>query len=174
MAARLSVLLRRWEPRIVYAPSRVDFHPEHQRVAHALAQALAASSAEGDGPVIRVIQIQVPLGAALVNRVVDIATVDATYRDAVEAHASQRGSILRCMRLKRYAARAHRLSGLAEEFWELPAHAYSLLHRETPERWQGRFRGVRDLSVTDPAAYLVGRTPRQRFRAMTYNRGSSA
>ncbi len=159
LADRLRQLMDRWAPEIVYAPSRVDFHPEHHRVAHALAHALATTV--GANPSVRVFQVQVPLGASLVNRVVDIASVDATHRSALMAHVSQRGATFRSLRLKRYAGRAHRLVGLAEEFWELSAEAYSGLHRGDPDDSGAAYRGFRYLSLTDPAAYLVGRSVRR-------------
>ena len=161
LADRLRQLMDRWAPEIVYAPSRVDFHPEHHRVAHALAHALVAATRAGTNPSVRVFQVQVPLGASLVNRVVDIATVDATHRAALAAHVSQRGAVLRSLRLKRYAGRAHRLAGLAEEFWELSAEAYAVLHRGHPDDSVAAYRGFRYMSFTDPAAYLVGRRVRR-------------
>ena len=161
----LCELLRRCKPTLVYAPSRVDFHPEHQAIAHALARALTTCYPGGDGPRIRIFQVQVPLGAALVNRVVDISSVASAHDSALDAHASQRGSIGPCLRVKRYAARAHQLAGRAEEFWEMTTNDYFALHRESPDRWLDRFRGIRYLAVSDPAAYLVGRTARRRHIA---------
>ena len=166
LQSRLCELLLRCKPTLVYAPSRVDFHPEHHAIAHGLAQALAACYPGDDGPRIRIFQIQVPLSAVLVNRVVDISSVASAHDSALDAHASQRGSIVPCLRVKRYAARAHRLAGLAEVFWEMTTNDYFELHRgESPDRWLDRFRGIRHLAVSDPAAYLVGRTARRRLIA---------
>lgn len=170
LAVPLRRLLARSAPTLVYAPSRVDFHPEHHRVAQALADVLSPpSDADGDSttgdPTIRVYQVQVPLGAALVNRVVDITSVEAACHEALMAYVSQRGSILRSLRLKRYAGKAHRLPGLAEEFWELPAVVYTALHQGPADQWSERYRACRYLSVTDPASYLIGRTGRRQLRA---------
>lgn len=165
LQSQLSGLLRRCKPTLVYAPSRVDFHPEHQAVAHGLAQALAACYPGDIGPRIRIFQIQVPLSAILVNRVVDISSVAPAHDCALDAHTSQRGSIVFCRRVKRYAARAHRLAGMAEVFWEVTTNDYVELHRENPDRWLDRFRGIRYLAVSDPAAYVVGRTARRRLSA---------
>lgn len=165
LQSRLCELLRRCKPTFVYAPSRVDFHPEHHAIAHALASALATCYPGDDGPRIRVFQIQVPLSAVLVNRVVDISSVASAHGSALDAHASQKGSIVSCLRVKRYAARAHRSAGLAEEFWEMTVNDYRELHRESPDRWRDRFRGLRYLAVSDPAAYIVGRTARRRLIA---------
>ena len=164
LTVRLRELVGQWAPAVIYAPSRVDFHPEHQRVAHTLAQTVATPSGPGEGPLIRIYQVQVPLGAVLVNRVVDITGVESSCHAALMAHVSQRGAILRSLRMKRYAAQAHQLVGMAEEFWELPAAAYSALHLGLPVEWLERYRGCRYLSVTDPAAYLVGRTARRHLR----------
>ena len=165
LQSQLCDLLRSGKPALVYAPSRVDFHPEHHAIAHALAEALTTCYPGDDGPRIRVFPIQVPLSAVLVNRVVDISSVASAHDSALDAYISQRGSIVRCLRVKRYAARAHRLAGLAEEFWEMTVNDYRELHRESPDRWRGRFRGLRYLALSDPAAYLVGRTARRRLIA---------
>ena len=164
LRSRFCGLLRSCKPALVYAPSRVDFHPEHHAVAHALADALATCY-PGAGPRVRIYQVQVPLSAVLVNRVVDISSVVSSHDSALDAHASQRGSIVACRRLKRYAACAHRLPDLAEVFWEMKVGDYREMHRESPDRWRGRFRGARYLAVSDPAAYLVGRTERRRLIA---------
>jgi LmbE family N-acetylglucosaminyl deacetylase len=162
---QLCEVLRRCEPSLVYAPSRVDFHPEHHAIAHGLAGALSACYSGDAGPLIRIYQVQVPLSAVLANRVLDISSVASAHDSALDAHTSQRGSIVSCRRLKRYAARANRLAELAEVFWELEIGDYRELHREDPEIWPERFRGIRYLAVGDPAAYLVGRTARRRLIA---------
>lgn len=163
LQSRLSEVLCRCKPTIVYAPSRVDFHPEHHAVAHVLAGALATCDPADAGPRLHVCQLQVPLGRVLVNRFVDISSVATAHLAALDAHASQRGSIIECLRTKRYAARTHRVAGLAEEFWEMTVNDYRELHRESADRWRGRFRGFRYLAASDPAAYLVGRRERRRL-----------
>jgi LmbE family N-acetylglucosaminyl deacetylase len=143
----------------------VDFHPEHRLVAHAVARALATRYAGREGPRVRVFQLQVPLTSVLVNRVVGIGSLVAVHAAALEAHASQYGSIVRSVRQKHYAARFHGLAGLAEEFWEMSARAYGALHAEHPDRWtRPGFRGVRYAAWGDPLGYVVGRAERRRLR----------
>ena len=164
LLVRLRRLTDAWAPAVIYAPSRVDFHPEHHRVAGALARLLAAPP-HAKEPIIRIYQVQVPLGAMLANRVVDISAFEETCHAALMAYVSQRGSVLRSLRMKRYAGQAHQLVGLAEEFWELPAASYAAVHSGRPDEWLERYRGCRYLSVTDPAAYVVGRAARRHLRA---------
>lgn len=165
----LSGLLANLRPDIVYAPSRVDFHPEHHGVAHALALALD-SAASGHRPAaIRVYQVQVPLTTILANVVSDLDPVFDASEDVLRAYTSQAGTMECINRRRRYSARRHGLRGAAEEFWEMPATEYAQLHRETPSRWRDSYRGLRNFPLTDPLAWLVGRTYRRALR-----RGSSA
>ena len=160
----LARLLTDLRPDLVYAPSRVDFHPEHHRVAHALALALDDTAAL-HRPLVRVYQIQVPLTGLLVNLVSDLRTVLAPSDAALRAYASQAGTIATIDRRRRYSACRHGLADAAEEFWELPAERYAALHREPPERWQDHYRGLRAFSLTDPLAWWVGRHGRRQLRA---------
>ena len=163
---RLRALLERYEPTIVYAPSRVDFHPEHLSVAHSLA---AAFSALGGSLVararVRVYQVQVPLTRILANVVADVAPVLAECDAALRAYESQAGSVESVYRRRRYGALAHRASGPVEEFWELRAVEYAALHRGPHVEWLGKFRGVRRFAWTDPLAYWLGNAERRRLQA---------
>src|SRR5262245_198206 len=62
----LRALIERFAPDVIYAPSRIDFHPEHHKAAYALALALAATAL---APRVRVYQVQVPLTPILTNLV---------------------------------------------------------------------------------------------------------
>jgi LmbE family N-acetylglucosaminyl deacetylase len=160
---RLARVLDEVAPAIVYAPSRVDFHPEHAKVAHALAAALTAAAPAGRRPVIRIFQVQVPLGAPLVNRWADVSGHASVLRAAVAAHASQVGSLERCLRMRRYAACRRGAAALAEEFWEINVDGYVALHGTPPAEWQRSFRALRYFVATDPCAYLVGGRARRRL-----------
>jgi len=168
----LGPLLAR-KPAIVYAPSRVDFHPEHHKVAHALALALQALPASQPMPTLRVYQVQVPLTAVLVNLVSDLASVRDESNAALCAHASQIGSIECTFRRRRYSALLHGIDGEAEEFWELPAPRYVELHRDTPDTWQGHYRGLRNLPFTDPLSWWVGIDGRRKLLAPSALPGSA-
>jgi LmbE family N-acetylglucosaminyl deacetylase len=153
-------LVREASPDIVYAPSRVDFHPEHVRVARCLALALAQS----DNPQVRVYQLHVPLTPLLVNLVTPIQTVAPELSAAMRGYATQWGSIERCLRMKRYAGSFYHLSGLAEEFWELDPEAYRRVHALDLAAPDGAFRGVRARPFTDPLSYVRGIALRRRLR----------
>jgi LmbE family N-acetylglucosaminyl deacetylase len=159
---RLCALFAGRRPHIVYAPSRIDYHPEHVRVATAVAAALAAQSAPP--PTVRVYQIQVPLTRLLVNLVVPVGTNAPQAEAAFRAYQSQAGSLDRCRRLRRYAAAAHGEAEGAEVFWELSAAAYIAVHAAPARRSPTAiYRGVRRLAVTDGLAFLRGRGERVRL-----------
>jgi LmbE family N-acetylglucosaminyl deacetylase len=164
LTERLRALLVQHEPTIVYAPSRVDFHPEHFAVAHALARALDSLVDSGTRARLRVFQVQVPLTRILTNVVADVSGVLAESAAAMRAYGSQFASFESVDRRRHYAALAHRCRGPVEEFWELSAQGYAALHREPAAEWAGRFRRMRRFAWTDPLAYLFGNVERRRLR----------
>jgi len=160
-------LLAQADPDIIYAPSRIDFHPEHWKVAHALALAL------GDPRTLRLrdrrvraYQVQVPLTPFVSNVVADISAFVPLCERVLRAYASQSGTIAGTCRQRRYSARLHRITGQAEEFWEMSVDRYVALHRSSPADWPRAFRGVRGFPLTDPLAYLVGLRERQKLKAL--------
>ncbi len=162
LAGRLRQTLDGFAPQVVYAPSRVDFHPEHERVARALALALEDRQ-DPEGPDLGIYPVQVPLTPMLANLVVPVDPASPRLRAAIEAHRSQVGSVERCLRARRYAGKLYGLAG-AEELWRLTAVDYARLHRAAPERPPGRdFRGLRYYAWSDPAAYLAGLGARRRL-----------
>jgi LmbE family N-acetylglucosaminyl deacetylase len=164
LAARLRSLFDELAPDIVYAPSRIDFHPEHLKVAHALALALEGTVARRPGEVrIRIYPVSVPLTPRLVNLIADVSDAIPRCRAVLAAYASQAASIECTYRQRRYGALLHRMSGEIEEFWELPAERYVQLHREPPSGWPPVFRGLRSFPLTDPLAYLVGSSARRQL-----------
>src|SRR6266699_4261133 len=98
----LRELLRQTVPQIVYAPSLVDFHPEHIRVARCVARAITGPGSRD--LTLRVYQIQVPLTPLLVNLVAPVQVVGQELVAAMRCYATQLGSIERCLRMKRYGA----------------------------------------------------------------------
>lgn len=162
LAPALTRILTFHDPSIVYAPSRVDFHPEHDRVARVLACLPALQSVR----TVRVYQVQVPLTRLLANLVTPIAPVWGRFESAVACYRSQQGSLRGPLRLKEYAGRAHRVRGPAEEFWEMSPSAYTALHTDDSMAFEDRtFRGLRLRSITDPLAFAVGRGTRRRLLA---------
>jgi LmbE family N-acetylglucosaminyl deacetylase len=142
-------------PAVVYAPSCVDYHPEHLQVARALAAALADLEAD---VAVRIYEAGVPLTPALANRVVPIDEVAALKDRALAAYASQQVALRAVSRLQRCNRRLFGARGRVEVFWEMPAGAYVRLmaagrwrtHRESP------FYGVRHRPLTDALPYLIG------------------
>lgn len=135
-------------PTIVYAPSLLDYHAEHQRVARSLASALRlAPSIE-----VRIYGIQVPLTSLLSNLVHDVSDLAQPMRAAYAAHATQRHATASTMRLKRYAARLYGAGTLAEAFCAMPGQLYANLQARRP----ATFRAVRRRAWTDPLAALTG------------------
>ena len=167
LEALLSERLRRHKPTVIYAPSRVDFHPEHLAVAHTLARALdSIAVAPGVEARVRVYQVQVPLTRILTNVIVDVSQVLAQSVAALRAYASQAGPVEGVHRRRRYGALAHRIRGSVEEFWELTADQYVELHRAPSVEGGGKFRGMRRFAWTDPLAYLHGNAERRRLHML--------
>jgi len=160
----LGALVREFAPQIVYGPSLIDFHPEHYRVAHVLGPLLANAP---DAPRVRVYQVQVPLTAALTNLVADISNLVAEIVAILRIHTTQWGSVARTLRMRRYGAAFYGWRRQIEEFWELPAARYQLLHAAPPEHWSTHtFRSLRFYPWSDPLAYLQGRAARRRIAMM--------
>jgi LmbE family N-acetylglucosaminyl deacetylase len=159
----LTDLLQRELPTVLYAPSRIDFHPEHFAVAHALARALDALPVK---PRVRVYQVQVPLTRLLTNVVADVSGEAERSLAVLQAYKSQTGTIECVYRRGRYGAHFYRTVGPVEEFWELTAEQYSQIHRPPPGEWVDGFRGLRRFAWTDPLAYLFGNRARRRLRAV--------
>jgi LmbE family N-acetylglucosaminyl deacetylase len=170
VAAALGSAVDRLRPSLIYAPSTVDFHPEHRGVALALARALGQCDAGALPPRLRVYPVQVPLTRILVNRLAATGDVAATSRAALETYATQVGALRSSLRMKRYAALRYRAGTQAEVFWELPADDYRdmVLASADPVCPPSRplYRGVRRLPFSDPLAYLRGRRARRRLGAI--------
>jgi N-acetylglucosamine malate deacetylase 1 len=162
----LAALLEVIQPDIIYAPSRIDFHPEHFRVAHALALALGGSgSAATRHARLRIYQVQVPLNPLVTNLVADVSAVKSASEAALRAYVSQAGSIQGAYRQRRYGASWHGIDGQAEEFCELTSQRYVTLHSQPPAQWPQVFRGLRYFPLSDPLAYLAGNAERRKIHA---------
>jgi LmbE family N-acetylglucosaminyl deacetylase len=160
----LLTLLAQVQPDVIYAPSRIDFHPEHLKVAHALALALE-DSGMASVPV-RIYQVQVPLTSPVCNLVTDVSAVAEQCGSVLAAYTSQLGALQCTFRQRRYGALLHGFRTAAEEFWEVPSRDYVALHIAPHPAWPAVFRGLRNFSLSDPLAYLVGRAERRRLRSL--------
>jgi LmbE family N-acetylglucosaminyl deacetylase len=177
LGPRLSALIGDLAPDVVYAPSRIDFHPEHFQAALALALALAGRPAGARAPLVRIYQVQVPLAASLTNLVADVSGARQEIVAALRAYATQWGSVARTLRMRGYAAAFHGAGRYAEEFWELDAEEFRRLHGAPADGWPARaFRGLRMYPWSDPLAYVWGRSERRAVRAagLKSMRGSTA
>jgi len=162
---KLIALIDEIKPDIIYAPSRIDFHPEHLKVAHALALALdEVDAAQRCNLRVRIYQVQVPLTLIITNLVADVSAVVPECEAILDTYASQAGSMQCTNRLRRYCAQVNGIVEHAEEFWEMSASKYCALHRTLPLNWPKAFRGLRYFPLTDPLAFLVGRKERRKMR----------
>jgi LmbE family N-acetylglucosaminyl deacetylase len=190
LETHLAAILAHTSPTIVYAPSPIDYHPEHVRVAGALAQALATAP---EASRVRIYELGVPLGADLTNLVVDTTAVESARQAALAAYETQSRGFSGLRRLRRYAGEFWLGRGFAEPFWELSPAAYravvdsadadlSLAGRrpvvqtadvalnsapsgvdQTAQPARTAFRGLRPRAFGDPLSYLVGRAARRRL-----------
>jgi LmbE family N-acetylglucosaminyl deacetylase len=148
-------------PSVIYAPCRIDGHPEHVRVAHAVARAVN----DGSEIMIRGFQIHTPLTPLLVNRAFDVSSVAETAARALAAYETQLASIARTRRLKRYSARLHGAESEAEVFWEMTSTDYRRAHAIVDEQEWRAYTGLGPNAFRDPAAYLIGLRARLKTRA---------
>jgi len=163
----LQALMNQVAPHLIYAPSRIDFHPEHHKVATVLMTLLPDQPVELPAPLIRIYQSQVPLTPVLTNLVFDTSGVRRERAAAFTVYTTQLDNIGRALRQRRYAARFYGITQEAEEFWQMTAHQYCLLHCLPPDPWPVHtFRSLRSHSFSDPLAYLHGLSERRRFAGL--------
>lgn len=146
------------KPTLIYAPSCVDYHPEHIRVANSLAGTL------GGNPgchAVRVYEVQVPLTPLLVNRVADITDVALFKRMALYQYRTQARTLGMGVDIVGWPARRDLYLRLlyapgrqVEVFWELPPDKYAALMRHVPRR--NHFRGIHPRPFADGLNWLVG------------------
>lgn len=84
LAERLTALIEKRRPALVYAPQPDDDHPDHRAAARLVRRAVAAARAK---PPIRFFEIWSPLGD--MDEIVDISAVIAEKRRAIRAYRSQ-------------------------------------------------------------------------------------
>lgn len=166
----LEAILRHGPPSLIYAPSCVDFHPEHVEVARVLAQALRPQ-ASGTLPKVRVYEIQVPLTPALANVAIEVGgTAAAKKALALAEYRTQQGSLGCMTRHRRYLRRLYRSRAPVEVFWEMDSAQYCRL-MEAGGR-MGKYRGLRPRPFSDGLAWLAG--SRERRQLMKLVRGKAA
>ena len=167
LCPRLRAFLTDWSPDVVYAPSRIDFHSEHIRVAQVLAEALVGLPPDRPHPRLRVYPVQVPLSPVLANWVVDVSQQSDGILAVLRTYPSQWKSLARSLRARRYTACYYGMARLAEEFWDLSDSAYCRLHLpDQSAQANTRFMGLHFRPWQDPFAYLSGNRARRRLALM--------
>lgn len=158
LLAHLQPVLSHFAPDFVYAPSLIDFHPEHGRVAQIVSGVLPPQAT------VRVYQVQVPLTAALTNLVVDVSEWSEQITAVLNVYQTQQASLANAWRQRRYAAHFYGLGRQVEEFWQMSSAYYGRLHNAVSAHGpMAAFRGLRYRAFTDPLAYLQGLSARRRL-----------
>jgi len=156
--------LRDFGPVLVYAPSCVDFHPQHLETAHALAAALADL---GHTCQVRVYESAVPLTPVLADQTAMLRDAARVKERAIAAYATQQRALQPVCRLQRYNRRLYGVPDDLEVFRELTSADYIRLM--AAGRWRtastSPFRGIRGRPFSDPLTYLVGWRARYALRA---------
>lgn len=135
---------------VVYAPSCVDYHPEHMAVARLVGDLV------GPDQLVRAYELGVPLTPLLADCVTDIREVAPLKARALAAFRTQGRAVAPLARLARYRSRLYGLDA-AEVFWQLPGDVYGRVMALGD--WRGGpspFRGVRVRPFTDPLSAFVG------------------
>ncbi|MDQ4077652.1 MAG: PIG-L family deacetylase [Chloroflexota bacterium] len=145
---------------IIYAPSCVDFHPEHLDVSRVVADVVQPTQS------VRIYELSVPLMPLLVNLVADIHMVAPLKRQALACFTTQVGALKPLERLSSYRAALYGLAD-SEVFWELSAPAYRRVIQEGKWTWYTTpFRGLRARPFSDPLACMAGWQMRAQLRAL--------
>ena len=148
----MSRVIAEFSPDTIYAPCWLDYHPEHRLVAQCLARVVPAETT------VRVYTLHIPLNQ-LANVGVDVSAEMPLVRKLFETYETQSASLLRGLRLRRYAAGLTRCGQATEEFWELSGRAYRNAH--TADTDPPTVRGIRYWSFSDPLSYFVGMRSRR-------------
>jgi LmbE family N-acetylglucosaminyl deacetylase len=165
LVGKLKGLLTDLEPTVIYTTSCVDFHPEHLRVAIALAEALRATRELNNGRTIRAYELQVPLTPLLANVIADISEVAHLKRRALKAYTTQLPAFLWVPRYARYLRALYRRKGAVELFWEMSSDDFCEMMQREHTRPGGAYpyRSLRLRPFTDVLAWLVGIRERRRL-----------
>jgi LmbE family N-acetylglucosaminyl deacetylase len=160
---KLHEVINDLRPTVIYAPSCVDFHPQHLQIAHELAAVLTELS---DPVCVRVYEVGVPLTPVLTNRIAVLGEAGPIKERALAAYSTQKLSLQAVCRLQRYNRRLYRVSGSLEVFYELTSAEYVSLM--TRGHWRtdktSPFRGIRGRPFLDPLIYIVGMRARYALR----------
>lgn len=169
LQSQIGDLIRRFEPTFIYTTSCIDYHPEHVKVASALAKALEA--VEYMHATVRIYEVQVPLTAILTNMITVIGPAAAAKKHALDAYDTQQQSLVWSRRLALYTRKLYSRAGEIEAFWELSSPEFCRLMVSFPARdrkTRATFRGLRPRPFTDGLAWLVGLRLRSHLKRAAY------
>ena len=169
LVGKLEVILAELKPDVIYTTSCVDFHPEHLRVASALAEALHATHERNNCRTIRAYELSVPLTPVLANLIADIGDVAYLKCRALRAYTTQLSAFLWVPRYARYLRALYRRTGSIELFWQMsPDEFCSIMKHERSHAGQeSPYRSLRLRPFTDGLAWIVGTRDRRRLRRLT-------
>jgi LmbE family N-acetylglucosaminyl deacetylase len=155
---------------LIYAPSCVDFHPEHLKVAQTLAGVLARYTT-ASAPKVRIYEMQVPLGIELVNTVSPLEGRQLQKGRAIDFYASQRGALELWKRQARYLGALYGCSGGAEVYWEVDAEAYMRVVAFGVWTWRDTpFSSLTGRPFGDLRAHVRGSAVRRELRVIAEGR----
>ena len=167
----LSTCLQQLRPTIIYAPSCVDFHPEHLAIARCLAKIMRANRQITEGLKIRVYELQVPLSLPLINRSVRIGQEHSKKMAALSEYWTQGEAFSWRHRQERYLKTLLGSDAPSdapvEVFWEMEGDAYVRTMNYQMNR-QTNFRSLRPKPFSDGFAWLIGTRTRQKLKRITH------
>jgi LmbE family N-acetylglucosaminyl deacetylase len=174
LVSELRRVLASYHPDLVYAPSCVDFHPEHIIVAKALARALVliqhpSSIVHRPSSIqsIRVYEMQVPLGIELTNLYCFLGTRRAEKEHAIAIYRSQKGALDLWKRQAGYLGALYGAKGGAEAFWEVSPEGYCRIMARADWDWRTTpFKSLSGRPFDDLAAHTRGRAMRLDLRRL--------
>jgi hypothetical protein len=160
----LTPLFKEIQPDIIYAPSCVDFHPEHKKVALTLGSYLRSIHEDSPRMSIRVYQVHVPLTPFLTNLISPVGSVMDRIRKALKTYATQSGSTDQPYRLRIYAGKYYGISSLVEEFWAISPAKYAYIHIPRNSLcFSSDFKGLLPNPSLDPYIYIHGALRRRQI-----------
>lgn len=166
LSSFLSKRLHQLRPTIIYAPSCVDFHPEHLAIARCLAMVLRAAVQMIQSIKIGVYELQVPLSLPLINRKVQIGEEHSKKMAALGEYWTKGESFSWHRRQERYLKTLLGLDFPVEVFWEMEIDDYvRIMNRQMNPRTN--FRSLRPRPFSDGLAWLLGTRTRQKLRRIT-------
>ena len=162
LADVLTRIMESERPDIVYTPSCLDYHPEHQKVATVLASVLSELSY---APIIRIYEIHVPLMPVLVNVIADISEVSHTKRSILRMYQSQADALRPIDRHLRYTEILYGLKAGVEVFIELSSQQFLSFNKTCLDLLRNtRLRRTHPRPFSDLLVYLAGRKIRKELR----------